>query len=184
MPVTGVNDSSWVAEYANQPRLPETRITILSTEVPIAPFQELYSFDVGTSRLAYLGLGIGIGVLIITPIGPCQSRGPSLLYLSLCSPLSLVRFTRRRVWVVSCCFGPRSQPARSLAFLILAAVPLYDDPGLVWSNSVLDFITLAFTPVPCLLCRYGETWGRALRLTCSRGFARTCIRILGSFLVP
>lgn len=43
------------------------------------------------------------------------------------------------------------------AFLVLAAAPLYDNLGLGWGNSVLGFITLAFTPVPWLFYRYGET---------------------------
>ncbi|KAF2132734.1 putative MFS transporter [Dothidotthia symphoricarpi CBS 119687] len=42
------------------------------------------------------------------------------------------------------------------AFLVLAAAPLYDTLGLGWGNSVLGFITLAFTPVPWLFYRYGE----------------------------
>ncbi|OTA93954.1 hypothetical protein M434DRAFT_72172 [Hypoxylon sp. CO27-5] len=41
------------------------------------------------------------------------------------------------------------------AFLALAADPLYDRFGLGWGNSVLGFITLAFTPVPILFYRYG-----------------------------
>ncbi|OJJ02228.1 hypothetical protein ASPVEDRAFT_131428 [Aspergillus versicolor CBS 583.65] len=43
------------------------------------------------------------------------------------------------------------------AFLDLAADPLYSKLGLGWGNSVLGFITLAFTPVPWLFYRYGET---------------------------
>ncbi|RYN67620.1 hypothetical protein AA0118_g1476 [Alternaria tenuissima] len=43
------------------------------------------------------------------------------------------------------------------AFLGLVAAPLYDKLGLSWGNSVLGFITLAFTPVPWLFYRYGET---------------------------
>jgi hypothetical protein len=43
------------------------------------------------------------------------------------------------------------------AFLGLVAAPLYDKLGLGWGNSVLGFITLAFTPVPWLFYRYGET---------------------------
>lgn len=43
------------------------------------------------------------------------------------------------------------------AFLDLAADPLYSKLGLGWGNSVLGFITLAFTPVPWLLYHYGET---------------------------
>ncbi|EGX95522.1 MFS transporter, putative [Cordyceps militaris CM01] len=41
------------------------------------------------------------------------------------------------------------------AFLDLIASPLYNKPGLGWGNSVLGFITLAFTPVPWLFYRYG-----------------------------
>ncbi|KAJ5427413.1 MFS transporter [Penicillium cf. griseofulvum] len=41
------------------------------------------------------------------------------------------------------------------AFLDLAATPLYNKLGLGWGNSVLGFITLAFTPVPWLFYRYG-----------------------------
>ena len=43
------------------------------------------------------------------------------------------------------------------AFLGLVAAPLYDKLGLGWGNSVLGFITLAFTPVPWLFYRYGQT---------------------------
>ncbi|KAH8673244.1 major facilitator superfamily domain-containing protein [Ilyonectria robusta] len=43
------------------------------------------------------------------------------------------------------------------AFLTLAASPLYEKLGLGWGNSVLGFICLAFTPVPWLFYRYGET---------------------------
>ncbi|KAF7557269.1 hypothetical protein G7Z17_g806 [Cylindrodendrum hubeiense] len=43
------------------------------------------------------------------------------------------------------------------AFLSLAASPLYEKLGLGWGNSVLGFICLAFTPVPWLFYRYGET---------------------------
>ncbi|RYC60900.1 hypothetical protein CHU98_g5316 [Xylaria longipes] len=43
------------------------------------------------------------------------------------------------------------------ALLALAAPPLYGRLGLGWGNSVLGFITLAFTPVPWLLYHYGET---------------------------
>ncbi|KAI0117826.1 putative MFS transporter [Nemania sp. FL0031] len=42
------------------------------------------------------------------------------------------------------------------AFLTLAAPPLYAHLGLGWGNSVLGFITLAFTPVPWLFYHYGE----------------------------
>lgn len=41
------------------------------------------------------------------------------------------------------------------AFLDLAASPLYSNLRLGWGNSVLGFITLAFTPVPWLFFRYG-----------------------------
>ncbi|KGO39266.1 Major facilitator superfamily domain, general substrate transporter [Penicillium expansum] len=41
------------------------------------------------------------------------------------------------------------------AFLDLAAAPLYNKLGLGWGNSVLGFITLAFTPVPWLFYQYG-----------------------------
>ncbi|KAH9909069.1 putative MFS transporter [Xylariomycetidae sp. FL2044] len=43
------------------------------------------------------------------------------------------------------------------AFLDLAAPPLYSKLGLGWGNSVLGFICLAFTPVPLLFHRYGES---------------------------
>lgn len=43
------------------------------------------------------------------------------------------------------------------AFLGLTANPLYARFGLGWGNSVLGFICLAFTPVPWLFHRYGET---------------------------
>lgn len=43
------------------------------------------------------------------------------------------------------------------AFLNLVAAPLYSRFGLGWGNSVLGFICLAFTPVPWLFHRYGET---------------------------
>ncbi|KAI1297829.1 major facilitator superfamily domain-containing protein [Xylaria venustula] len=42
------------------------------------------------------------------------------------------------------------------AFLVFVAAPLYDNLGLGWGNSVLGFITLAFTPVPWLFYHYGE----------------------------
>lgn len=42
------------------------------------------------------------------------------------------------------------------AFLDLAAQPLYEKLGLGWGNSVLGFITLAFTPVPWLFYHYGS----------------------------
>ncbi|XXG99865.1 hypothetical protein Hte_006206 [Hypoxylon texense] len=42
------------------------------------------------------------------------------------------------------------------AFLTFAAPPLYKNLGLGWGNSVLGFITLAFTPVPWLFYHYGE----------------------------
>lgn len=41
------------------------------------------------------------------------------------------------------------------AFLDLTATPLYNKLGLGWGNSVLGFITLAFTPVPWLFYHYG-----------------------------
>ncbi|RWA10595.1 hypothetical protein EKO27_g4499 [Xylaria grammica] len=43
------------------------------------------------------------------------------------------------------------------SLLALAAPPLYAQLGLGWGNSVLGFIALAFTPVPFLFYRYGET---------------------------
>lgn len=43
------------------------------------------------------------------------------------------------------------------AFLDLTAAPLYAKLGLGWGNSVLGFICFAFTPVPWLFYRYGET---------------------------
>ncbi|KAI0490343.1 major facilitator superfamily domain-containing protein [Xylaria cf. heliscus] len=43
------------------------------------------------------------------------------------------------------------------ALLALAAPSLYAQLGLGWGNSVLGFITLAFTPVPWLLYYFGET---------------------------
>ncbi|KLO99477.1 multidrug resistant protein [Fusarium fujikuroi] len=42
------------------------------------------------------------------------------------------------------------------AFLDLTAEPLYSKLGLGWGNSVLGFITLAFTPVPWIFYTYGE----------------------------
>ncbi len=42
------------------------------------------------------------------------------------------------------------------AFMDLAATPLYDKLGMGWGNSVLGFITLAFTPVPWLFYHYGK----------------------------
>jgi MFS family permease len=42
------------------------------------------------------------------------------------------------------------------AFLPLAGPPLYSMLGLVWGNSLLAFIGLAFVPVPFLFYRYGE----------------------------
>ncbi|KAI0478049.1 major facilitator superfamily domain-containing protein [Xylaria cf. heliscus] len=42
------------------------------------------------------------------------------------------------------------------AFLVLAAPSLYANLGLGWGNSVLGFVTLAFTPVPWLFYHYGE----------------------------
>ncbi|KAI1116811.1 major facilitator superfamily domain-containing protein [Nemania sp. NC0429] len=42
------------------------------------------------------------------------------------------------------------------AFLVLAAPTLYGRLGLGWGNSVLGFITLAFTPVPWLFYHYGD----------------------------
>jgi predicted MFS family arabinose efflux permease len=41
------------------------------------------------------------------------------------------------------------------AFLALAADPLYERFGLGWGNSVLGFISLAFTPMPVVFYRYG-----------------------------
>ncbi|KAK8061900.1 hypothetical protein PG994_008266, partial [Apiospora phragmitis] len=49
--------------------------------------------------------------------------------------------------LIRCLFG---------AFLDLAADPLYHHLNVGWGNSVLAFITLAFTPVPWLFHRYGE----------------------------
>ncbi|KAK8008363.1 major facilitator superfamily domain-containing protein [Apiospora marii] len=49
--------------------------------------------------------------------------------------------------LVRCLFG---------AFLDLAADPLYRRLDVGWGNSVLAFITMAFTPVPWLFHRYGE----------------------------
>ncbi|KAK8075489.1 Major facilitator superfamily domain- general substrate transporter [Apiospora hydei] len=49
--------------------------------------------------------------------------------------------------LIRCLFG---------AFLDLAADPLYHHLNVGWGNSVLAFITLAFTPVPWLFCRFGE----------------------------
>ncbi|KAK7961946.1 uncharacterized protein PG986_002771 [Apiospora aurea] len=49
--------------------------------------------------------------------------------------------------LIRCLFG---------AFLDLAADPLYHRLNVGWGNGVLAFITLAFTPVPWLFCRYGE----------------------------
>lgn len=43
------------------------------------------------------------------------------------------------------------------AFFGLCAPPLYSKLDLGWGNSVLGFITLAFTPVPWLMYRYGES---------------------------
>ncbi|KAF5691018.1 major facilitator family transporter [Fusarium denticulatum] len=42
------------------------------------------------------------------------------------------------------------------AFLVLTAHPLYSKLGLGWGNSVLGFITIAFTPVPWIFYTYGE----------------------------
>lgn len=49
--------------------------------------------------------------------------------------------------LIRCLFG---------AFLDLAADPLYHHLNVGWGNSVLAFITLAFTPVPWLFHKYGE----------------------------
>ncbi|KAH7022093.1 putative MFS transporter [Ilyonectria destructans] len=42
-------------------------------------------------------------------------------------------------------------------FIPLAGPKLYEDLGFGWGNSVLGFITLAFTPVPFVLYKYGES---------------------------
>lgn len=42
-------------------------------------------------------------------------------------------------------------------FIPLAGPKLYEDLGFGWGNSVLGFITLAFTAVPFVLYKYGES---------------------------
>jgi hypothetical protein len=46
---------------------------------------------------------------------------------------------------------------RSIAagLLPLAGMPLYDELGLGWGNSLLGFLAVLFVPVPWLLYRYG-----------------------------
>lgn len=41
------------------------------------------------------------------------------------------------------------------AFLPLAGLPLYDNLGYGWGNSLLGFVALAFIPIPWLFYRYG-----------------------------
>jgi len=42
------------------------------------------------------------------------------------------------------------------SLLPLAAVPLYNNLGYGWGNSLLGFIALAFVPVPILFLKFGE----------------------------
>ncbi|GAM33717.1 hypothetical protein TCE0_013r00827 [Talaromyces pinophilus] len=171
-------------------------------------FEETYHWEVGVTGLAYLGLGIGcvLGLITFSLLSDKLSGGRDgtperrLILMILIGPFipvgifwygwaadraaqwivpiigtsfigmgTLVVSSSAQLYIVDM-FGPQGAASAlaaltlirnaSGAFLPLAAVPLYDRLGLGWGNSVLGFITLAFTPVPFVFFKYGG-WLRA-----------------------
>jgi MFS family permease len=165
-------------------------------------FEKTYGWRVGVSGLAYLGLGVGctLGLITISLLSDKLLRkdgGPErrlLLMIGVgpCVPIgifwygwaadggvqwilpilgtvfiglgALVVTSSAQLYMMDM-FGPQGAASAlaatalvrnaSGAFLPLAADPLYKRFGLGWGNSVLGFITLAFTPVPILFYKYG-----------------------------
>ncbi|TGJ81957.1 hypothetical protein E0Z10_g6800 [Xylaria hypoxylon] len=141
---------------------PEKRLILMKWIAPVAPLGcFLYGWTaeyhvhwivpiIGTFFVGFGSLFVVIPAQeFSTPVTPETSRNP-------------VRFT----YLVDS-FGSEAAASALAANLIirapfgsllaLAAPPLYAKLGLGWGNSILGFITLAFTPVPWLFYRYGET---------------------------
>ncbi|KAK8016692.1 polyamine transporter 4 [Apiospora rasikravindrae] len=81
--------------------------------------------------------------------------GVSALFVMIPGPISLVDAFGTQ-GAASALAANLSNRCLFSAFLDLAADPLYHHLNVGWGNNVLAFITLAFTPVPWLFCRYGE----------------------------
>ena len=165
-------------------------------------FENTYSWGIGVSGLAYLGMGFGCTIGLITfsllsdkllrKDGGPERRLILMIWLGPCVPIgifwygwtaeyhvqwvvpiigtifiglgALVVISSAQLYIMDM-FGPQGAASAlaattlvrnaSGAFLALAADPLYKRLGLGWGNSVLGFITLAFTPVPIIFYMYG-----------------------------
>ncbi|EFR01672.1 hypothetical protein MGYG_04675 [Nannizzia gypsea CBS 118893] len=131
---------------------PEQRLILLKWFGPITPlgcFMYGWSAQYHTHWIVpILGTGIiGLGSLFIVI--------PGQIYLVDCFGAEAAASALAANLLVRSPFG---------AFLVLAAPPMYKNLGLGWGNSVLGFITLAFTPVPWLLYRYGEALRRRFKV--------------------
>ncbi|KAH8653888.1 major facilitator superfamily domain-containing protein [Xylariales sp. PMI_506] len=122
---------------------PERRLILMmwvAPAVPIGMFWYGWTAATGVQWIVPIigTMFIGLGTVIITAAGQIYMMdmfGPQGAASALAA-ISLVR-------------------NGSGAFLALAAEPLYKKIGLGWGQSVLAFITLAFTPVPFLFYKYG-----------------------------
>lgn len=170
-------------------------------------FEKTYGWSVGVSGLAYLGVGIGCTLGLVTfaalsdkllgKDGGPERRLILMIFIGPSVPIGIFWYgwTAQYAvqWIVPILgtvfiglgtlvitssaqlymmdtFGPEGAASAlaattlvrnaSGAFLALAADPLYSRFGLGWGNSVLGFVTLAFTPVPIFFYKYGG-WLRA-----------------------
>ena len=165
-------------------------------------FEKTYHWRVGVTGLAYMGLGVGcvLGLITFSKLsdrllgkdGAPERRLILMIAVGPCVPIGIFWYgwaaDRGVQWIVPIIgtvfigmgalvvsssaqlymmdmFGPEGAASAlaaltlvrnaSGAFLPLAAEPLYKRLGLGWGNSVLGFITLAFTPVSILFYKYG-----------------------------
>lgn len=122
---------------------PERRLVLMmwfGPTVPIGMFWYGWTAATGVQWIVPIigTMFIGIGTVIITATGQIYMMdmfGPQ----GAASALAAVSLVRNG----------------SGAFLALAADPLYEKIGLGWGQSVLAFITLAFTPLPFFFYKYG-----------------------------
>jgi Major Facilitator Superfamily len=122
---------------------PERRLILMMAAGPCVPI-----------GIFWYGWAADRGVQWIVPIIGTSFIGLGTLVVSSSSQLYIIDMA-----------GPRGAASAlaaltlvrnaSGAFLPLVADPLYDRLGLGWGNSVLGFATLAFTPVPFILYKYG-----------------------------
>lgn len=133
------------ATAAGRPSKPEDRLILMKWFGPITP---LGLFLYGWS--AYYGVHWIVPIIgtFIVGLGSLFVLIPGNIYLVDSFGVSGAASALAANLLIRSPFG---------AFLNLVADPLYSRYGLGWGNSVLGFICLAFTPVPWLFHRYGET---------------------------